>query len=480
MRQNSKRKLEQSGCVESSLTSQQFTSPSSTWIKYKSARFNEYYWYNTQTGHSQWEHPMSLTSSSYPWIQCCTTNDPNMKYFFNVKTNGKSWVDPTLEVNIPELSITTDCEEVISMMQKEDDDYRINAPTFPRKIDDTDISELIEKLRDENAICESGGPGLIEKLRHYNAKGERGGDRNKSIEFAYVFFLEDECTGDITRAVQEEEILGTQLKKQNNKTGKVEVLPSFWEVWFDKVEGVSGKQFQTELTSAENPHEAKWALSLSNKIKNKNTYGYKMATTFMPGYAKAIFEFFGARTVLDPCAGWGDRLVGAAAAGLKAYVAFDPNKRLRRGYKRIMEACGHACISGNSERLHFDNNFSVHSLPFEEGAKTVLKHADNSFDLVFTSPPFFDYEIYIPTNPKYKDWISEFYEPLMTEACRCVKPGHFVCIHIGDTSAGQIAPFLQNEVHKFCSLRLQYKLGLFGIYSKEIREVWVFQKVGFC
>lgn len=31
--------------------------------------------------------------------------------------------------------------------------------------------------------------------------------------------------------VQEEEILGTQLKKQNNKTGKVEILPSFWEVW---------------------------------------------------------------------------------------------------------------------------------------------------------------------------------------------------------------------------------------------------------
>ena len=30
------------------------------------------------------------------------------------------------------------------------------------------------------------------------------------------------------------------------------------------------------------------------------------------GYAKAIYEFFEAETVLDPCAGWGDRLTGAA------------------------------------------------------------------------------------------------------------------------------------------------------------------------
>ena len=35
------------------------------------------------------------------------------------------------------------------------------------------------------------------------------------------------------------------------------------------------------------------------------------ATTFMPGYAKAVYEHFGAQAVLDPCAGWGDRMLGA-------------------------------------------------------------------------------------------------------------------------------------------------------------------------
>ena len=52
----------------------------------------------------------------------------------------------------------------------------------------------------------------------------------------------------------------------------------------------------------------------------------------MPGYANAIFEHFGAKAVLDPCAGWGGRLAGAAAARcVERYVAFDPNLRLRAG-----------------------------------------------------------------------------------------------------------------------------------------------------
>ena len=36
----------------------------------------------------------------------------------------------------------------------------------------------------------------------------------------------------------------------------------------------------------------------------------------MPPYAKSLYEYFGAKSVLDPCAGWGDRLIGAAAAKL--------------------------------------------------------------------------------------------------------------------------------------------------------------------
>ena len=50
------------------------------------------------------------------------------------------------------------------------------------------------------------------------------------------------------------------------------------------------------IVSHIDPNEAKWTLA--------KEFQYKIATTFMPAYAKAIYEYFGAKIVLDPCAGW--------------------------------------------------------------------------------------------------------------------------------------------------------------------------------
>ena len=97
-------------------------------------------------------------------------------------------------------------------------------------------------------------------------------------------------------------------------------------------------------------------------------FNYKIATTFMPAYAKAIFEYYGARTVLDPCAGWGDRLAGAAAADcVDRYVAFDPNVRLRSGYAQIMESFDQSVSSISKSKIRFSNSFEINTLPFERG-----------------------------------------------------------------------------------------------------------------
>ena len=49
----------------------------------------------------------------------------------------------------------------------------------------------------------------------------------------------------------------------------------FWDVWADPSRG---QELQRAITSAPDPHEAKWGCA--------REFGYKMATTFMPGYAK--------------------------------------------------------------------------------------------------------------------------------------------------------------------------------------------------
>lgn len=84
------------------------------------------------------------------------------------------------------------------------------------------------------------------------------------------------------------------------------------------------------------------------------------------------------------------------------------------------------------------------------------------FDFAFTSPPFFDYEMYNPKNPSYISWIEDFYVPLFVQSCRLLKNGSYFGIHIGDTSAGAIMPFLMERVQLICDFRYDFSIGLTG------------------
>jgi hypothetical protein len=308
--------------------------------------------------------------------------------------------------------------------------------------------------------------------------------------YEIVYTLLDDKPADLVRAIQEPEILKTRIKLRQG--ARVTTLPSFWEVWHDKESGLAA-----EVLAHVDPNEAKWSLS--------KKYGYKLATTFMPTYAKSIYEYFRGECVLDPCAGWGDRMLGAAVSScVKKYVGFDPNRALIPGYKEIMRRFGHEQKTRESvdtvfsfaethvanppvatethvanppvateTHVAFSNDFEIYAEPFEKG---ILSFPPNSFDFAFTSPPYFDYEDYTPLNPKYKDWFLQFYTPLFKQTARVLKPGAFFAIHIGDTSAGQITRFLVETVPQICDLRYVSKIGLKGAHSNQIRDVWLFRK----
>lgn len=158
---------------------------------------------------------------------------------------------------------------------------------------------------------------------------------------------------------------------------------------------------------------------------------------------------------------------------VKSYIGFDPNRNLRDGYIKLMQLFNIKLTDQTNDSLSFSNGFRIISLPFETGVK--MFNFDNFFDLVFTSPPYFDYEVYDKENPSYEDWIMEFYTPLVEESCRCLKQNGYLALHISDTSAGNITPFMK-EVPHITTLRMRQKIGLEGYYSKEIRPVYIFQK----
>ena len=339
------------------------------------------------------------------------------------------------------MDLIRDKKAIEKAIQEELQDSTVNDPTCPREIDNLDIKALIKRLKSERA--------KVSKNPKCNDDG-----------FAVIFNLDNDDTSLITRSIQEDQILKTRLKLKQR--GRLITLPSFWEVWFKK----DGRLKQYILAS-KNPNEAKWEL--------QRRFSYKIATTFMPGYAKAIYEYFGAKRVLDPCAGWGDRFIGALASKcVETYVGFDPNRYLRPGYVQLAKAFNQECVQLSNTTLKFSNESEIRTEPFETGA---LQLEDDSFDLVFTSPPFFDYEMYCDQNPKYSNWIDDFYKPLMIQSCRCVKPGGKVVIYVGDTSAGAIDNFMLHTVQNITSLKFVNRIAFTGINSNKLRGIWVYEKI---
>jgi hypothetical protein len=280
-------------------------------------------------------------------------------------------------------------------------------------------------------------------------------------EYEIVYQLRDDTPADYTRAIQEREILNTRIKLYNIKTGRTTTLRSFVEIWEDPHSGLAA-----DILRAKDPNEAKWQLT--------RKYNYKIATTFMPMYAKSIYEYFGVANVLDPCAGWGDRMVGALSSKcVQRYVAFDPNIRLVEGYKKMQADFGNYVSKEDGRYIEFSNQYSIYSEPFETG---VQRLNGEQFQFAFTSPPFFDYEEYSPDNPTYRNWYSEFYEPLFVLVHAHLVDDAFFAIHIDDTSAGKIRDFLFNRVGQITSFKYRGKIGLVGGKSGKIRNVYLFQK----
>lgn len=281
-------------------------------------------------------------------------------------------------------------------------------------------------------------------------------------KYEIVYKIKDDSPSDYVRAIQELEILKTRLKLHDNKTNRTRTLPSFVEVWENPKSGLAKAIF-----SEKDRQEAKWALS--------KKFGYKIATTFMPMYAKSIYEYFGAKYVLDPCVGWGDRMTGALVASVRRYVGFDPNTNLVPGYKKIQADFGNKVVVDDPDHYHvkFEGGYDIYSIPFEHSDKRL---GDERFDFAFTSPPFFDYEDYNPNNPTYKNWYKEFYEPLFILTEKRLKANAFFAIHIDDTSAGKIRDFLFRRVDQITSFKYCGRIGLVGGKSGKIRNVFLFQR----
>jgi hypothetical protein len=153
---------------------------------------------------------------------------------------------------------------------------------------------------------------------------------------------------------------------------------------------------------------------------------------FRPNVAKAMYDKFGSKTVLDFSMGWGDRLAGFYAGNTtEHYVGLDPKADNHPLYEEQRDFyLKHTSFFENDKTSEF------HVAPAEE---FDFSKYPNYFDMVFTSPPYFNVEHYSQDSTqsfkRYKSvdiWNTEFLHKVLTNIYPSVKLNGIVAINISD------------------------------------------------
>jgi len=177
-----------------------------------------------------------------------------------------------------------------------------------------------------------------------------------------------------------------------------------------------------------------------------------ICSQFKPNVAKVLYDYFKAESVLDFSMGWGDRLAGFFAANTaQLYVGVDP------------KVDNHPIYNEQAEHYQKWNGW------FEVSKKTDfiiapaedadLSKYENKIDLVFTSPPYFDTEVYSGEETqscnKYKtinDWNELFLHKAIDNVWKTIKPGGHMLINIADVKRG-------NTYMNICDIMIEYVEG---------------------
>jgi hypothetical protein len=144
---------------------------------------------------------------------------------------------------------------------------------------------------------------------------------------------------------------------------------------------------------------------------------------FKSSTSKYLYKKFNATSVLDPCAGWGGRMLGAMALGIK-YTGIDSNINLKEGYDRmIYDLLGYhhgvAPEFVNQYKMIWDSCLNVN-------------YNELDYDFILTSPPYINMELYenMPLFESDIIFYRDFLIPMMNRSFEGLSVGGHMCINI--------------------------------------------------
>ena len=153
---------------------------------------------------------------------------------------------------------------------------------------------------------------------------------------------------------------------------------------------------------------------------------------FKPNVSKVLYDKLRSKNVLDFSAGWGDRLAGFyASETAEYYVGIDPRKENHPIYNEQSEFY-------DTHKSMFEPKKKVEFICSPAEDVDFTKYND-TFDTVFTSPPYFNVERYSYDDTqswvKYKEineWNEQFLQRTLKNLWCSIKSGGYLLVNISD------------------------------------------------
>ena len=205
-------------------------------------------------------------------------------------------------------------------------------------------------------------------------------------------------------------------------------------------------------------------LDMGNYIDNggmrrilKTRNGVKSVTDFKPVIARFVYDTYAPINgfVLDPCCGYSGRLIGALASKNNInYHGIDPDINT---------------IQGNLSCYNILKDSTKCNCRFYLGcAEDIMPEINREYDVIFTSPPYFDLEIYSDNKNQsssrykaYSCWLEKFMYVIIAQSKRLLKENGKLIINVKNTVKYKLADDVKSYVEKTgLTLETEYKMRL--------------------
>lgn len=167
----------------------------------------------------------------------------------------------------------------------------------------------------------------------------------------------------------------------------------------------------------------------ANLYSHVRLVGGNIPSVFTPMRSKAIYEKWVPEggVIYDYAIGWGSRMLGALTSKKNfKYIGVDPNTETFMAVNKLLNDVER--VTGNFGRANLRCVGSEVFVPEPE-----------SLDFAFSSPPYFDLEIYSdePTQsvskfPEFDGWVEGFVRPTIQNCYTGLKPGAYLVINVKD------------------------------------------------